>query len=51
MERDPRQVFEACMRAKSYTNFDRLPNGQYVVSGLNIRWNYFRLGWEMRGLS
>lgn len=38
------------MRGKGYENLDRLPNGQYVVTSLNTRWNYFLLGWEMRGI-
>lgn len=42
------QVFEALMRAKGYTDFEK-KNGKYVNPNLTVRWNYFLLGWEMCG--
>lgn len=45
-----REVFEALMRGNGYENLDRTENGQYVVAGLNVRWKYFLLGWEMRSV-
>jgi hypothetical protein len=45
-----REVFEALMRGNGYENLDRDANGHYVVSGLNTRWKYFLMGWEMRGV-
>jgi hypothetical protein len=43
------QVFEAMMRAKGYTDFSET-KGRYNVLALQTRWNYFLLGWEMRGV-
>ena len=43
------QVFEAMMRAKGYTDFS-VVKGRYTSSGIQTRWNYFLLGWEMRGV-
>jgi hypothetical protein len=43
------QVFEAMMRAKGYTDFSGA-KGRYSSSTLQTRWNYFLLGWEMRGV-
>jgi hypothetical protein len=43
------QVFEAMMRAKGYTDFSAV-KGRYTSSGIQTRWNYFLLGWEMRGV-
>lgn len=43
------QVFEAMMRAKGYTDFTAT-KGRYSVPALQTRWNYFLLGWEMRGV-
>ena len=43
------QVFEAMMRAKGYTNFSGT-KGRYSVPTMQTRWNYFLLGWEMRGV-
>ena len=44
------QVFEALMRTKGYDDFT-LVRGKYVNPGLQVRWNYFLMGWEMRGVS
>jgi len=43
------KVFEATMRAKGYTDFSSTKN-RYNNSALQTRWNYFLLGWEMRGV-
>ena len=43
------QVFETLMKAKGHHDFTKL-NNRYVVPSLQTRWNYFLLGWEMRGL-
>lgn len=43
------QVFEAMMRAKSYTDFNKV-KGRYTNASVVMRWNYFLLGWEMRGI-
>jgi hypothetical protein len=43
------QVFEAMMRAKGYTDFTAT-KGRYSVPALQTRWNYFLMGWEMRGV-
>lgn len=45
-----REVFEALMRGNGYDNLDRNESGHYVVAGLNVRWKFFLLGWEMRGV-
>ena len=43
-------VFEALMRTKGYEDFT-LVRGKYVNPGLQVRWNYFQLGWEMAKVS
>ena len=43
------QVFEAMMRAKGHTDFS-MAKGRYSNTTLQTRWNYFLLGWEMRGV-
>jgi hypothetical protein len=43
------QVFEAMMRAKGYTEF-AAEKGRYLNPSVQTRWNYFLLGWEMRGV-
>jgi hypothetical protein len=48
--KDPRQVFEAVMRGNGYADFRIDTKGNYLSSGLQTRWKYFLLGWEMRGL-
>jgi hypothetical protein len=41
------QVFEAIMRVKGHTDFSK--NGdRYANGNLQVRWNYFRMGWEMK---
>lgn len=40
------RVFEAIMRVKGHTEFE-MANGRYVNPSLQVRWNYFCLGWEM----
>lgn len=40
------KVFEGLMRAKGYADFN-MHNSKYSVPGLQVRWNYFQLGWEM----
>lgn len=42
------QVFEAVMRAKGYEDFS-MTKGRYNNPSVQTRWNYFLLGWEMRG--
>jgi hypothetical protein len=44
-----KQVFEAIMRTKGYRDFCMSDTGKYTNPGLQTRWSYFRLGWEMRG--
>jgi hypothetical protein len=43
------QVFEAMMRAKGYTDLNQV-KGKYTNPSIVMRWNYFLLGWEMRGV-
>jgi hypothetical protein len=43
------KVFEAMMRAKGYTDFSAVKN-RYASPAIQTRWNYFLLGWEMRGV-
>lgn len=42
-------VFEAIMRSKGHTDFAQA-KGRYSNTNLQIRWNYFQMGWEMRGV-
>lgn len=45
-----RKVFHALMSAKGYTDEDmKMDKGRYVNAAMQGRWNYFLLGWEMRG--
>jgi hypothetical protein len=44
------QVFEALMRGKGYTDFDTR-KGRYTVSAMQMRWTYFQMGWELRGVT
>jgi hypothetical protein len=44
-----KQFFEAMMRAKGHTDFSGT-KGRYNNLALQTRWNYFLLGWEMRGV-
>jgi len=43
-------VFEALMRSKGHTDFN-MHNSKYSVQSLQVRWSYFQLGWEMRGVT
>jgi len=43
------KVFEAMMRAKGHTDFSTT-KGRYNIPALQTRWNYFLMGWEMRGV-
>jgi hypothetical protein len=43
------KIFEAMMRAKGYTDFSQV-KGKYTNPSVVMRWNYFLLGWEMRGV-
>ena len=43
------KIFEAMMRAKGYTDFSQV-KGRYTNPSVVMRWNYFLLGWEMRGV-
>lgn len=47
--KDPKAVFEAIMRSKGQTDFDTDKHGRYTRPNMQTRWNYFLLGWEMRG--
>jgi len=43
------KVFEAMMRAKGYTDLKQTKD-RYDSPAIQTRWNYFLLGWEMRGV-
>lgn len=43
------KMFEALMRSKGHTDFSKDKNNRYANLSLQTRWNYFLLGWEMRG--
>lgn len=45
------RTFEAIMRAKGQTDFSMGKSGKYTLSQLQMRWNYFQLGWEMAKVS
>jgi len=45
------QVFEALMRSKGYTDFDQSKSGKYTTPAMQVRWTYFRMGWEMKGVT
>ena len=46
-----RQVFEALMSSKGYTHADlNMTGDKYTNPSMQGRWNYFLLGWEMRGV-
>jgi hypothetical protein len=46
-----REVFHALMSSKGYTDADLAMDGdKYSVAAMQMRWNYFLLGWEMRGV-
>lgn len=42
------KVFEAIMRTKGHDDFTMTATGRYTNTGLQTRWSYFQLGWEMR---
>jgi len=47
------QVFEAMMVAKGYTDLSKSltkTNFRYINPSVQTRWNYFVLGWQMRGV-
>jgi len=45
------QVFMALMISKGYTPTDLAWDGaKFTNSNIVTRWNYFLLGWEMRGV-
>ena len=41
-----KQVFEAIMKVKGHTDFT-MRGDKYVNPNLQVRWSYFRMGWEM----
>jgi hypothetical protein len=43
------EVFEALMTAKGYTDFNKIKE-RYTSPAIQTRWNYFLLGWQMRGV-
>ena len=43
------QTFEAIMRSKGMTDLGMV-KGKYITPSMQTRWNYFQLGWEMRGV-
>ena len=43
------QVFEAMMVAKGYTDLTQV-KGRYTSPAIQTRWNYFILGWQLRGV-
>jgi len=44
------QVFEALMRSKGYTDFYQA-KGRYITPTMQVRWTYFRMGWELCGVT
>jgi hypothetical protein len=45
------QVFEAIMATKGHNQFEMSAKGKYLVPALQLRWVYFQLGWEMKGVT
>jgi hypothetical protein len=43
------EVFEALMAARGYTDFNKIKE-RYTSPAIQTRWNYFILGWQMRGV-
>ena len=43
------KVFEAMMVAKCYTDFNKIKD-RYINPSVQTRWNYFILGWQLRGV-
>lgn len=48
--KNPRDIFEALMRGKGFTDFARKKSGGYLSPAMQTRWIHFQLGWEMRGV-
>lgn len=47
----PQVIFETMMRANGYSEQDlKKSKERYVSNGVQTRWKYFLMGWEMRGL-
>jgi hypothetical protein len=47
------KVFEALMLAKGYTDLSKAlnkTNFRYMNPSVQTRWNYFQLGWQLRGV-
>ena len=44
----PMIVFEAIMRSKGHTDFSKSKTNKYLNLGLQNRWVYFQMGWQMR---
>ena len=46
----PEKIFHAVMRSRGYTDDDfKMEKNRYANPAMQSRWNYFLLGWEMRG--
>ena len=46
-----RQVFIALMTGKGYAESELVWDGEkFANQNMTTRWNYFLLGWEMRGV-
>jgi hypothetical protein len=46
-----KKVFEAIQLSRGQTNFSKTANGKYINPAIQVRWNYFKLGWEMAKVS
>lgn len=44
------QVFEALMRSKGQTSFE-MRKSRYTTPAMQVRWTYFQMGWELRGVT
>ena len=42
------EMFEALMLARGYSDFEQV-KGRYTNPSLQTRWNYFLMGWQLRG--
>ena len=42
------EVFEALMAARGYTDFNKIIE-RYKSPAIQTRWNYFVLGWQLKG--
>jgi hypothetical protein len=47
---EAQRVFEAIQRSKGQTDFSKSSTGRYNNAAIQVRWNYFQLGWEMRAV-